>query len=146
MDVGAWVEAVRSDLEVVTPPDDASREITERVLRAIEPSLQLRLLDAAGQLAVDLSEQVPSGHVEVRLAGRDCRLVFVAEEGPPAPDDEETARLTLRLPEGLKARIEAAAAAETLSTNAWLVRAVARSVEQRPRHRAGSRITGFARG
>jgi hypothetical protein len=48
---------------------------------------------------------------------------FVA---PAAGGDEgATSRLTLRLPDYLKPQIEAAAAAEALSVNAWLVRLVA---------------------
>ena len=40
-----------------------------------------------------------------------------------------TSRLNLRLPEGLKAKIEEAARREGLSLNAWLVRAAAAAVE-----------------
>ena len=76
---------------------------------------------------------------------------------PPArrrrPDEDGTARLTLRLPESLKARAEAAAAASGLSVNAWLVRAVAAAVDgpaappgppPGSRH-PGRRLSGWAR-
>lgn len=72
---------------------------------------------------------------------------------PPEPpvDDDGTARLTLRLPESLKARAEAAAGASGLSVNAWLVRAVTGALDERPtapaapsRH-PGRRLTGWAR-
>ena len=57
----------------------------------------------------------------------------------------ETARITLRLPEGLKARAEAAAAREGASTNTWLVRAVSRALEPRTtRIRTGNRLQGYA--
>jgi hypothetical protein len=47
---------------------------------------------------------------------------------PEADDDDVTARVSLRLPESLKAQTEARAAAEGLSVNAWLVRAVHHAV------------------
>ena len=76
-----------------------------------------------------------AGHVEVRLAGRDPELVYVDEpvvaDEPPAPGDDLSARITLRLPDGLKASLEAAAAREGISTNAWIVRALARALEPR---------------
>ena len=43
---------------------------------------------------------------------------------------EATARINLRLPEPLKARVEQAAEQEGLSINTWLVRAVAAVIER----------------
>ena len=43
-----------------------------------------------------------------------------------------SARITLRLPEGLKEAVERAAAAEGISVNAWLVRAIAHVVAGPP--------------
>jgi hypothetical protein len=83
--------------------------------------------------------------VDVRLAGRDVSFVFVPDPGrdagPPAEEDQ-SARITLRLPESLKARAEAVAAGEGASLNSWLVKAVARALDQRP---SGHRLRGFAR-
>ena len=51
-------------------------------------------------------------------------------------DDALTARITLRLPDSLKVQIEVAASREGVSTNSWIVRALARGLESRPvRHR-----------
>jgi predicted HicB family RNase H-like nuclease len=151
MDTSPFLEAVRGDLQAVTAGDDAAASVAERLSRALESSLQLHLLDAIGQAALELSEQMPSGHVEVRLSGRDVQLVLAdAPEPEPEPitsrDDEGgPSRLTLRMPEALKLRVERAAAAEGVSTNAWLVRAVTRDLDQRrPTRRVGNRITGFA--
>ena len=114
--------------------------------RRSSPSLQLRLLDLLGEIALGLNAQVP-GRVEVRLAGREPELVYVEEEqAEPAAasrDDALTARITLRLAEGLKAQVEVAAARESLSVNSWIVRALARGLETRS-IRAGRRLTGFA--
>lgn len=52
---------------------------------------------------------------------------------PPAsgaePDEGGTSRVTLRLPEHLKPRIDEAAARSGLSVNAWLVRVIAAALE-----------------
>ncbi|MGZ8660458.1 MAG: toxin-antitoxin system HicB family antitoxin [Actinomycetota bacterium] len=151
MDTTPFLDAIRGDLQAVTAGDESAAAVAERLSRALESSLQLRLLDAMGEAALELSDQLPSGHVEVRLAGRDVQLVVVdAAEPEPEPavrDDEGgTARLTLRMPDALQARVEQAAASEGVSTNAWLVRAITRGLDRPPggKRRAGSRITGYA--
>ena len=69
------------------------------------------------------------------------------ESGGPEPVDEAfSARITLRLPESLKVRIEAAAARDGASVNTWLVQALQRAVE--PRRSSGpgrNRLTGYGR-
>ncbi|MGZ5327654.1 MAG: toxin-antitoxin system HicB family antitoxin [Actinomycetota bacterium] len=151
MDTTPFLDAIRGDLQAVTAGDESAAAVAERLSRALESSLQLRLLDAMGEAALELSDQLPSGHVEVRLAGRDVQLVVVdAAEPEPEPavrdDGGGTARLTLRMPDALKARVEQAAASEGVSTNAWLVRAITRGLDRPPggKRRAGSRITGYA--
>ena len=47
-----------------------------------------------------------------------------AEEPALDADDEPVARISLRLPQSVKARVDEKAAAERISTNAWLIRAV----------------------
>jgi hypothetical protein len=150
MDLTPHTDALRSDLEAAAAGDEASQAVAERIARSLDATVQLRMLDVIGDAALELSEQLPSGHVEVRLAGRDVRLVLVGgpdtvEPGRAPLDDEgETARLTLRMPEGLKTRVETAADREGVSTNAWLVRAVARALDDAPKRRSGNRLTGFA--
>ncbi|GAA3120720.1 hypothetical protein [Streptosporangium carneum] len=76
----------------------------------------------------------------------------------PEAEDGGTSRLSLRIPEHLKPRIEEAAGREGLSVNAWLVRAVSAALEpdgrgRRPDQRAGRqtaqqtgrRYTGWVR-
>jgi hypothetical protein len=83
--------------------------------------------------------------------GQDPSLVYVADAGdaPSAPatgEDTPAARITLRLPEGLKVSIELAASREGVSVNTWLVRALARAVGSGgPRRGPGNRLTGFGR-
>jgi predicted DNA binding CopG/RHH family protein len=81
------------------------------------------------------------GSVEVRLSGRD--LDFVVEQSAPAPgpaptapaaeDEEEDgamARITLRLPEGVKTRVEELAAKTGSSLNTWIVNALRRATHE----------------
>jgi hypothetical protein len=154
METTPHVDAIRGDLGAVVAGDEQAAAVAERLGRALESSLQLRLLDAFGEAAVELSDQLPNGHVEVRVSGRDIQLVFVGlpeQEAPSSTVDEEggTARLTLRMPDALKTRVESAADAEGLSVNSWLVRAVNAAVDRRSARgtvRSGKRITGYARG
>ncbi len=107
-----------------------------------------------GQAAQELGEQLPAGRVDVRLAGRDAQLVVVFDKEPaqpsPAEDEGGTARITLRLPESTKSRVEQRADGEGVSTNTWLIRAINRGLEQerheqqQRRRMVGNRITGMA--
>ena len=145
------VDAIRRDLVATASAlgDESLADALRRLVEASEPALRLRLQDVLSEAAVSLNGQLVSGHVEVRLAGRDPELVYVDEpvapEEPPAPGDDLSARITLRLPEALKGSLEAAAAREGVSANAWIVRALARALEPRGVRRSSNRLQGFAR-
>jgi hypothetical protein len=147
MEMARFVAGLEADLAAVAAVgDDETAAAAERLIQAIRGSAGLRLLDALGQAALEVSDQLPAGHVEVRLSGQDPTLVYVGESEPEpesAPEDGLTARITLRLPETLKASIEAAAAREGISVNSWLVRALSRSTAPRVQ-RSGNRLRGFA--
>ena len=151
MQVAPHLEALLSDLQAFAAGDEQSAPVAERLTAALRSALALRLLDILGEAALELSERIPNGHVEVRLAGSDPSLVYVDEEETPgaASVSEEglSARITLRLPEPLKARVEEAATREGVSVNTWLVRALSRAVSGSVRRGAGvgSRITGYAK-
>jgi predicted HicB family RNase H-like nuclease len=148
MQMAPYVHALQEDLAKAAElaGGEAAQEAGQRLAQALEPSLQLRLLDLLSEIALSLTAQVP-GRIEVRLAGREPELVYVEDqEAEPASvpvDDALTARITLRISESLKAQVEVAAAAESLSVNAWIVRALARGLETRS-VRAGRRLTGYA--
>jgi hypothetical protein len=146
MEMARFIESLESDLAAVAAVgDEQTRATAERVLQAIRGSAGLRLLDALGEAALEISAQLPEGHIEVRLVGQDPALVYVGEEEAPrepAAEDGMTARITLRLPESLKASIEADAAREGISVNSWLVRALSRGAAGRVQ-RSGKRLRGF---
>ena len=148
MQMAPYVQALQEDLANAASlaNDEAAQEAGRRLAQALEPSLQLRLLDLLSEIALSLNSQVP-GRVEVRLAGREPELVYTEEEeAEPAPtpgDDALTARITLRISDTLKGQVELAATREDLSVNSWIVRALARGLETRS-VRAGRRLTGYA--
>jgi HicB family len=145
MDLRPYLDALRADIEAAAALGGPElKEAATLLAGALEASLQLRILDLLNEAALELSGQIGSGHVEVRLSGREVQLVF-SPDGTDAPgsDDDLTARITLRIPERLKELAEASAAREGISVNAWLVRTIARSVERRP---TGQRLRGFAQG
>lgn len=134
MDLTPHLDALRADLNAaaaVGGPDAA--RAAELLGGAVEPALRLLLVDLLTDAAAELSPQLGGTPVEVRMRGREPELVVstppAAPATEPAAEDEGTARLTLRLPEGLKARAETAATAEGVSVNAWLVRAVTRALD-----------------
>jgi hypothetical protein len=145
MDLRPYLDALRADIEAAAALGGPElKEAASLLAGALEASLQLRILDLLNEAALELSGQIGSGHVEVRLSGREVQLVFSADgTNAPGSDDDLTARITLRLPERLKELAEASAAREGISVNAWLVRTIARSVERRP---TGQRLRGFAQG
>jgi hypothetical protein len=149
LELARHVEALQSDLAgIAAVGDEQTAAAAGRLIEAIRASAGLRLLDVLTDAALELSGQLPSGHVEVRLTGQDPALVYVEEESEAAPvaagEDGMHARISLRLPEGLKASVEAAAAREGVSVNTWLVRALTRSVSG-GMPRSGKRLTGFAK-
>ena len=148
MNIAAFVEALQRDLAAVAAMgDEATAEAARRISAALEPSLRLRLMDVLGEAALELTNQLPDGHVEVRLAGGDPELVYVEERGGPVPTGEDSlsARVTLRLPETLKAIIDTAAQDEGVSANTWLLQQISRSATPKRRGPGGRRMSGWGR-
>lgn len=151
MQLDHHIQAIREDLaNTARIGDEATAEAAQRLSEALAATLHLRLLDLLGEAALEIAGQLGSGRVEVRLAGRDPELVVVMDEAQDsvhvAPGEEYSGRITLRLPETLKARVEAAAAQEGVSTNAWLVRSLARMLDSGGARRSRNRLQGYAQG
>jgi len=145
------IQAIQQDLAATANlGDEAAAEAARRLSEALGSTLHLRLLDLLGEAALEIGGQLGSGRVEVRLAGREPELVVVLEDASDAvqvaPGEEYTGRITLRLPESLKNGVEAAAAQEGISTNAWLVKTLAQMLHSRSPKRSRNRIQGYAQG
>jgi hypothetical protein len=147
MNLSSYVTQVRDGVnQAAALADDHTRQVAERLGGAIDASTRLALISALSDAAGTISAELAPASVEVRMVGQDPEFVVSvptvdseptvlvpesesAEPGPtdePAlePDDEPVARISLRLPQSVKARVDEKAAAEQISTNAWLIRAV----------------------
>jgi predicted HicB family RNase H-like nuclease len=149
MQIDGYVQALQEDLaRIAAVGDESTARAAELLSGALESSLGRRLQEALGEAALELSSQLDSGRVEVRVAGGEPELVLVHDEEAPseAADEAFSARITLRLPESLKTRLEAAAARDGVSVNTWLVQALARVAEPRsPGGGSRRRLTGYGR-
>lgn len=168
MDLGTYVEELRRELAVAAAAGgDDARALAERLTAPLESAVRLVLLDALSTAAAEISQDLAPGSVDLRLRGREPSFVVTPPAGgafdepglaldapPPQPPEGEegaTARISFRLSEHLKGRIEEAASQAGLSVNAWLVRAAAAALEAgerstRPQRRAplgGQRVTGW---
>ena len=154
MQIDGYVQALREDLaRVAAVGDESTARAAELLSVALESAIGRRLLEALGEAALELNSQLEDGRVEVRFAGGDPELVLVRDEAETAvePADEAfTARITLRLPESLKARLDTAAANHGMSVNTWLVQVLQRQLESRqssggPTIASRRRLTGYGR-
>lgn len=135
MQLSLTIDGLRNDITALTAlGDEGTARAGERIVAALGPVATVRFLELLGQAAVEVSSQLGRGHVELRVAGDEAALVVMAEhEEPMASEQAEdaadlSARVTLRLPEQLKTKIEEAADREGSSTNTWIVRALSRAV------------------
>ncbi|GAA2635127.1 toxin-antitoxin system HicB family antitoxin [Actinomadura fulvescens] len=152
MDLMPYVENLRRELAVAAEaggPD--ARALAERLTGALESAARLTLLEALSAAADEITRDLAPGSVDVRLRGGDPAFVVTppqagpsleyASDGgaetardapqaaPPVSEEGGTARMTLRLPEHLKVRVEEAAGRQGISVNAWLVRAISAAFE-----------------
>jgi len=145
MQIDGYVQALRDDLASVAALGDENTQRAAQLLAvALESSFGRRLLEALTEATLELTGQLDGARVELRLSGGEPELVVVNEEEEPAAgpaEGEFTARITLRLPEGLKSRIEGAAAREGVSVNTWIVQRLQRGSDSR--RAPGRRMTGF---
>ena len=133
---------------------EETRETADRLAGALDAATRLVLVEALSEAAGEITRDLAPGSVDLRVRGRDVDFVVTRPEGeaeaapavasvPPEVDDEATSRTTLRLPDALKGRAEAAAAAEGVSLNTWLVRAVAGAVSPGPQSRRGRAAASY---
>ena len=135
MDITPYVDTLRRDLVAAAEAgSDDLKQAAERLAYALDPSARLALMEAISHAAAEITAELPEGSVDVRLVGRELDFVvemapptaMPAPPPPPAPpvpeeDDGDLARITLRIPEAVKARAEEKAAAAGQSLNTWMV-------------------------
>ncbi|MFI7450144.1 hypothetical protein ACIBQX_21820 [Nonomuraea sp. NPDC049714] len=174
MDLTPYIDALRRELMLAAEAGDPdARELAERLTAPLESAVRLTLLEALSAAAGEITRELAPGSVDLRLRGRDPTfLVTPAPAGrsteaapkgslrsalagavevamgvraPMSESDEGgMARISLRVPDHLKARVEEAAGLEGLSINAWLVRAVSAALEPGS-HGSDRHYTGWTR-
>ncbi len=169
MELDSHVDRLRHELAVAAgAAGEDARALAERLTAPLDSAARLVLLEALSAAADEITRELAPGSVEVRLRGSEPAFVVTAPPSEPAeaaapaepsgsrasPDAEDgpTTRINLRLPDAMKSRVEAAAAGERLSVNAWLVRAASAALDPGPATPAPARasyteqrLTGWVR-
>lgn len=152
MQLTPYLEAVARDLDRATAlADQQTRELTHRVASVIEPGLRLAMVQLLSDVAAQLTAELDGPVITIRMEGRDPswhivrnEAVLVAHDAEPG-DDDNSARVTVRLPEAVKKRAEAAAQIAGQSLNTWIVQALRRATTpDNTSHRSSRRISGWA--
>jgi hypothetical protein len=149
MDLSPYIESVRAGVvNAASLADEQTQHVAQRLGTAIGSSTRLALIEALSDAAGTISAELAPSSVELRMIGQDPEFVVslqTAEAEPtllmPEPEstseetaeaeDEPVARITLRLPQSVKARVDEVASSEGISTNAWLIRAVMDALSER---------------
>jgi len=149
--------------------DDGTRATVDALVTAAGPAIRLALLAAGAALADEITAgllDTPGAPVvSVRLDGDDLRVevrpsdpggaggeTAAGETAATGPDEaENTARISLRLPNTLKVQVETAARQDGVSINTWIVRAASSALPgsgRGARRTSGHnhRVTGWING
>ena len=180
MELRPYMDEIHRQLEAAADAGgEEARALAERLVAPLDAAIRLAFLEALAAAAQEITCDLAPASVEVRLRGRDPEFVVttpaeplggdlivgpdatwddwsagrVPSVGTFAGDEGGMARINLRMPDQLRARVDQASAGEGLSVNAWLVRAAVAALERadparRPDRRGaqgGQRFTGWAR-
>jgi hypothetical protein len=149
MELSPYIESVRAGVvNASSLADEQTQHVAQRLGTAIESSTRLALIRALSDAAGTISAELAPSSVELRMVGQDPEFVVSLETTEAEPtllmpepeaaseetaeaEDEPVARITLRLPQSVKARVDEVASSEGISTNAWLIRAVMDALSER---------------
>jgi hypothetical protein len=149
MDLTPYISNLREDLAATASAgDDQTRRAATLLSGALEPAVRLALMNALADFAAETTANLPGHVVEVRLDGRDVRVVVTgsgvgsqesaprAERNDPTPtaDAGDISRMTLRLVEQIKGKAEQAAAAQGVSLNTFISQAVQGALGKASQH------------
>ena len=149
MDLTPYIHQLREDLAAAASAGDEQTRQTASVLSvALEPAARLAIMNALSDLAAEVTAALDDRVVEVRLDGRDVRVVVSspsnagqrADTPPPFEPGAATfgdtggdiRRMTLRLIDQVKNQAERAAADQGVSLNTWISQAVAGALRSDP--------------
>jgi hypothetical protein len=141
MDLSPYIESVRAGVVSASSlADEPTQHVAARLGTAIESSTRLALIRALSDAAGTISAELAPSSVEVRMVGSEPEFVVSIQTADAEPtllmpeseqagedaaatsdvEDEPVARISLRLPQSVKTRVDEIASAEGISTNAWM--------------------------
>jgi hypothetical protein len=160
MEFSRYIEDIHAQLDAgAGAGGEEARELAARLAAPLDAAIRLAIQDALAAAAEEITVELAPGSVQLRLRGREPHFVVTLPEPvgedvsdgyepvdapapPPAQEgDDAIARINVRMPEHLKARIDRAAEREGMSVNAWLVRAAATRLERSEGAGRGDRRT-----
>ena len=162
MELGQYVSDLQRHLvDAAANGVEETRAVADRLAAGLDAATRLVLLDALSAAVGEITRDLAPGSVDIRLRGREIEFVVTQPAAEPDADersastidvdDASTSRTTLRLPDALKTQVDEAAAADGLSVNTWLVRAIAAALQPKQRRsaqrtsRTGDSFAGWAR-
>lgn len=161
MDLSSYIESVRAGVQnAAALADDHTKQVAENLGTAVASASRLALLQAISDAAAEISTELAPGSVEVRMHGSEPTFVVSAPSSHddvtmllPEPDpeattaeptttdpgdaDEAQARVSLRLPQSVKEKVDVYADADGVSTNTWLLHRVLEALAERANPRRG---------
>lgn len=167
MDLDARIDRIRTDLvEAAEIGGTEAVDLAGRLARPLESLLRVTMIELLGAAADAISAELAPGRVTVVIRDGEPHFevdvdvdveadtgetrVDPAEEWAATASDDagEIARISLRLPAGLKRGVDEAADRDSVSSNTWITRAVMAALHpQSPQHhrstRSARRITGW---
>ena len=142
MKMSDWEAGFTEDLASVAAIAEPSvQQSIDRFARVWQPMLRTRLLEMMTAISAELTESnAVAADVELRVAGDDVSFTVAASgadsdaisDAHHRDAGDADARISLRIGESLKERITSTAAADGMSVNTWIARALEREVA-RPR-------------
>lgn len=173
MNLTPYINDLQNQLDLaVEAGGEEVQGLAKRLIVSLEAATRLVLLEALSAAASEITRELAPGSVDVRLRGRDAEFVVIPPTSPVFKNVDETrsevtrassqaepsevdaggtSRITLRLPDHLKSRVEEVATRDGLSVNAWLVQAVTAALEPKERGSVqstevgGEHYTGWVR-
>lgn len=155
MELTSYLDSVRAGVQnAAALADDHTKHVAEQLGAALESSSRLALLQALSDATGEISTELAPGSVEVRMSGADPTFVVnlpsvghddvtrlvpesADEQADPTTDplggdgDELQARISLRLPQSVKDKVDEFASADGVSTNTWLLHRIAEALADR---------------
>ena len=144
MDTASIINEIEAALETqlkVAGGDTAVETAGQALLASLGPALRAAAMSLSEQAAEEVRAQLPDYTVDLVISDGEPSLVVRSPEATSAPFSGEdlAARLTVRLPDVLKAELEEAAGDTGDSVNTYIIKTLSSKAGRK--HRSKRRIT-----